>query len=135
MPTFDRPVLFEDIGTGEVVYKIKYLKLFERACNRYSGLPSFEQDELEILKTTTVVRNINVDFIELAIFNVVAIVTTKFIELMKARFLFNQEIFSTQGGQNKLFNCALENEVCVTGHFFKSTLMPSEIVEKLNPYL
>ena len=54
---------------------------------------------------------------------------------MKARLLFKQEIFSTQGGQNKLINCAMENEICVTTDLFKPTLIPSKIVEKLNPYL
>lgn len=132
---FEIRVYFEDTDAGGVVYNANYLKFYERARTEFLRLLGYEQDALLQQNIVFVVRNINVDFIKAARFNEMLLVETKIDGLKKVSIVFNQEIYCKHGGQKKLVNKAQVAVVCVKADSFTPVAIPSDIVEKLNPYL
>ena len=132
MMAFNWPVrvYYEDTDAGGVVFYANYLRFFERARTEMLRSLGFEQDVLLAEQNLIfVVRSVNVDYLKPARFNDLLDVSAKIIEYKKTNFTFEQTITRQQD-----LLCKGEIRIaCLDAQSMKPKLIPSAILEHLNP--
>ena len=123
-------VYYEDTDAGGVVFYANYLRFFERARTEMLRSLGFEQDVLLAEQNLIfVVRSVNVDYLKPARFNDLLDVSAKIIEYKKTNFTFEQTITRQQD-----LLCKGEIRIaCLDAQSMKPKLIPSAILEHLNP--
>lgn len=124
-------VYYEDTDAGGVVYYANYLKFIERARTEYLREFGLEQDALkQNNQIIFVVRQVQAEYLLAAKFNQLLVVKTKITTLNKISIFFEQKILDKKS--NKVLFTAFIKVVCVSSQTFKTSRIPTNILEKLN---
>jgi len=122
-------VYYEDTDAGGIVYYANYMKFFERG--RTEGLRDInvEQDALLEKNIAFVVKKVEMECIQPALFNQLLSVKTEVESYRKASIVFKQQIFNESG---ELLCKASTLIACVNLQKMKPTAIPAEIMEVMS---
>lgn len=125
-------VYHEDTDGHGIVYYANYFKFFERARTEMLRSLGFEQNELKRrLALVFVVKSVQVDFAQPAMFNDELQVTADIAEIRSASLCFNQKI--TKRNQNQRDVCqAIVRVACLNAESFKPKRLPTKLLELIN---
>lgn len=128
-PIFSFPlrVYYEDTDAGGVVYHANYLNFFERARTEWLRDLGYEQDDLKLdEKIIFIVRKVEINYLQPAIFNDLLMTTVEIIKIGASSIELSQQIIRNNEEKN-ILSTGKVLIVCINSDTFKPKKIPKRI--------